>query len=425
MSPEKSASFEPPPGDPNLEQGLLRFLLEHIPDRIYFKDRQSRFLRISRAMAEFFSLENADAAIGRSDFDFFTREHAQPAFDDERQIMQTGEPIVGQVEKETLPDGRVGWAITTKMPLRDSAGTIVGTCGISKDFTSQKALEESLEYSNGMLARKQTELQRTLDELRDTHEKLKAAQRQLIEAEKIQSLGRLAFGVAHEVRNPLNTLNMAAEFLGAQPAVAADPTMTSIIATMKEAVTRANAVITELADASGAAELTLGASAIGPLVREVLAGHETAFVERGITPDVHIPETLPELSIDRQRIAETIASVLKNALDAMPDGGRLAVRVAELRLTDADTDAGSRSARKLRAGNRVARISIVDGGSGISRERLPNIFDPFFTTKATGKGMGLGLTVARKIVELHGGRITVGSKEGEGTSVVIDLPVRG
>lgn len=394
----------------SLEPGLLRFLLEHIPDRIYFKDRQSRFLRISRAMAEFFSLKNPDDAIGRTDFDFFTREHAQPAFDDERRIMETGEPIIGQVEKETLPDGRIGWAITTKMPLRDEGGRIIGTCGISKDFTAQKALEESLQH--------------TLDELRVTHEKLKAAQRQLIEAEKIQSLGRLAFGVAHEVRNPLNTLNMAAEFLGAQPAITADATMSAIVETMKEAVTRANAVITELADASGAAELAVEPAAIAPVIRQALEAIAEPLEKSGVTLETAVADGLPDLSLDPKRLEETFVAVLRNAIDAMPDGGRLSVRVRSLQLTDADTNVGSRSARKLRSGDRVVRIEIADTGGGIARERLDSIFDPFFTTKATGKGMGLGLTVARKIVELHGGRIGVVSAEKAGTTVTIDLPVR-
>ena len=402
---------------------LLSFLLEHIPDRIYFKDRESRFLRISHALAEFFSLKDPAEAIGRSDFDFFTREHAQPAFDDEQRIIATGQSIVGKVEKETLPDGRVGWCITTKMPLRDKRGAIVGTCGISKDFTVQKNLEDSLERSNALLATKQTELQHTLDELRKTHEQLKAAQRQLIDAEKIQSLGRLAFGVAHEVRNPLNILNMAVEFLGGQAAVTADPTTKAIVATMKDAVVRADAVVTELMDASGAAELTRELHPIGPVICSAVARYEERLAQAGVALEMDLSPGLPELSIDPKRIEETLAGILQNAFDAMPAGGRLIVRASEQQVLDAESDAGSRSARKLRSGDRIVRIEIADTGSGIPKERIDDIFDPFFTTKATGEGIGLGLTVCRKIVELHGGRIAIASKEAEGTCVFIDLPV--
>jgi PAS domain S-box-containing protein len=123
------------------EQMLLRMLMDNMPDHIYFKDTQSRFTHINRSVAQQFSLSEPEQALGKTDFDFFTPEHAQPAFDDEQEIMRTGKPIIGKDEKETMPDGRVTWALTTKVPLRDAAGKVVGMVGISRDVTDRVRAE--------------------------------------------------------------------------------------------------------------------------------------------------------------------------------------------------------------------------------------------------------------------------------------------
>jgi diguanylate cyclase (GGDEF)-like protein/PAS domain S-box-containing protein len=124
---------------------LLGTLLDNVPDSIYFKDRESRFTRINRYAAARFGVAEPALAIGRTDFDFFTDEHAAQAFRDEQQIIRTGEPIVNLEEKETCADGGVRWVSTTKLPLRDREGNIVGTFGISRDITQRKQAEQQLE----------------------------------------------------------------------------------------------------------------------------------------------------------------------------------------------------------------------------------------------------------------------------------------
>ena len=126
------------------EQFLLRTLMDNLPDRIYFKDLQSRFLRNSRAHLQRFGLERATEAMGKTDFDFFTEEHARQAFEDEQRLMRSGQPITKE-EKETWPDGSVSWALSTKLPLRDEAGNVVGTFGISHDITARKRVEAALQ----------------------------------------------------------------------------------------------------------------------------------------------------------------------------------------------------------------------------------------------------------------------------------------
>jgi PAS domain S-box-containing protein len=125
---------------------LLQTLLDHIPDRIYFKDRHSRFVHFSQSFKALFKETDSSVLRGKSDFDYFTNEHAQPAYEDEQQIIRTGEPIVGKLEREVHHDGRIGWALTSKMPWRDKDANIIGTFGISKDVTPLKQAEAELAY---------------------------------------------------------------------------------------------------------------------------------------------------------------------------------------------------------------------------------------------------------------------------------------
>jgi len=127
------------------EQYLMRTLMENVPDHIYFKDTASRFLRVNSAMARRFSLNAVVDAIGKTDADFFSEEHANPALAAEQEIMRTGQPLMNIEEKETWPDGSVSWVVTTKLPLRDLDGRIIGICGISSDITGRKQMEQKLE----------------------------------------------------------------------------------------------------------------------------------------------------------------------------------------------------------------------------------------------------------------------------------------
>ena len=129
------------------ERYLLNTMMDNLPHNIYFKDRESRFIRINKALTDCFGLSDHSEALGKTDFDYFTEEHARPAMADEQEIMRSGRPIVEKEERETWASGHTTWATTTKMPLYDDQGQIVGTFGISRDITEQKRAEEALRNS--------------------------------------------------------------------------------------------------------------------------------------------------------------------------------------------------------------------------------------------------------------------------------------
>ena len=127
-----------------VRDNLLNTLMDYFPDNIYFKDRESRFIAASRAMACRHGESDPAGMVDKTDFDYFSEEHARQALADEQHVITTGFPMVGTVEKETWPDGRVTWVSSTKLPLRDTAGRIIGTFGMSRDFTARKRNEEQL-----------------------------------------------------------------------------------------------------------------------------------------------------------------------------------------------------------------------------------------------------------------------------------------
>ena len=132
------------------EQTLTTTLMDNLPDAIYFKDANSRFLRVNRALSRKFGLSDPAQIVGQSDADFFSREHAHKAATAEQKILQTGRPLLNVEEKETWLDGTVSWVVTSKLPLRDATGRIVGTCGISRDITGRKQMEQALRESKAL-----------------------------------------------------------------------------------------------------------------------------------------------------------------------------------------------------------------------------------------------------------------------------------
>ena len=147
LTPSSTSS----PSAESLDSSILRVLMDNSPDRIYFKDLQSRFVRNNAAHARSLGAASPADCVGKSDFDFFSAEHAQRAFDDEQQIIRTGRPVIAKTERTTMRDGTKAWASSTKIPWRDAAGQIIGTFGLTRDVTATRDAEEKLTEERNLL----------------------------------------------------------------------------------------------------------------------------------------------------------------------------------------------------------------------------------------------------------------------------------
>ena len=293
--------------------------------------------------------------------------------------------------------------------------------GIAIEFAGEHfIIEASRRQTLNLLLSTYETAVKTHRELLQTHEQLKAAQAQLIEAEKLESLGRLAAGVAHEVRNPLAIIEMGACFLADQPI---DDTGRTVLAEISNAVSRTNAIVTRLSDSTAPQLLGMREENLHGVIERALAVLGGEMERRGIQVDKAFADDLPAARIDAAKIEQLFLNLFTNAIDAMPKGGTLGIHTGLRTLAASDVffDAGERGSAQFRAGGAVIRVEVCDTGDGIAPDLLGKLFDPFFTTKPTGRGMGLGLTVAKKIIDLHGGKIAISNGADGGAVVSMDF----
>ena len=270
---------------------------------------------------------------------------------------------------------------------------------------------------NLLLSTYETAVQ-TNTELNKAHEKLKAAQALIIEAEKLRTVARLAAGVAHEVRNPLAILEMGMDFLSDQPI---DESGQVVFQEMKEAVKRAAGVINGLMDLGSPDKLGMRETSVPALLESALTALADDIARQGIELVRRFATDLPELRIDATKVEQLFINLLANALQAMPAGGTLTVSAGLTTIGAAETafDAGNRAGAQFHEGERVLFVEIADTGTGIAAEHLDKLFEPFFSTKPTGQGMGLGLTVAKKIADMHRARIQIRNRGNGGVGATL------
>ena len=342
-------------------------------------------------------------AVGKTDFDFFTREHAQAAFSDEQEVIDTGQHILGKEEKETWPDGHVSWVSTTKMPLRDVSGTIVGLVGISRDITERiRANEElrryaaELEAARDIQEKNNFELTKALDELGKAKVRAEAAN---------QSKSEFLANMSHEIRTPLNGILGMSELLSDTHL---SQEQSEFLAMLRHSTDVLLTLVNDILDFSKIESQKIVLDAIEFKVPESLedtlkslsfrAEQKRIDLSCSISPDV------PDYLIgDPGRLRQIMLNLVGNAIK-FTEKGEVEI------LVDLDSTPEDHA---------VLLFKIRDTGIGIPHEKQEKIFDAFeqvdgSSTRRYG-GTGLGLAITAYLVKLMGGRIWVESSPGQGS----------
>ena len=266
-------------------------------------------------------------------------------------------------------------------------------------------------------------------ERKGIYEELRNMQMQLIQSEKMESIGRLAAGVAHEVKNPLAQILMGIEYLkeGIDPE---DQNVPKILTSMEHALHRADKIVRGLLDFSSDRKLGLIDTDVNSLLEKALVLVELRikdlelFLEKDFAPD------LPAVKLDPVKMEQVLINVIFNAIQAIETSiaegsnkgaGKLIIRTRAEILSGISRDEGSRTGRHLREGDAVVVIQVLDNGTGIADDKIDHVFDPFYTTKPTGSGTGLGLTVVKKIIDLHEGLVQLRNRPEGGAEAKITL----
>jgi PAS domain S-box-containing protein len=444
------------------ERDLLGTLFENLPDALYFKDLESRFIRVSKsklesswamALARHRSNESREAPpagpqrqalesstttstpahlatreafaeyiIGKTDFNFFDEARARSAFEDEQEIIRSGQPLIGKVERTNHLDGRVTWSLSTKMPWRDKDGRLIGTFGVSKDITPIKDAEANLE----------------------------TVHKQLLDASRQAGMAEVATGVLHNVGNVLNSLNVSATLLSEKLHQSRASGLAKVVVLLREHSSHLADFMTrdprgrqlplyleQLAERL-AGEQALLLNEVGCLsrnvehIKNIVAMQQTYAKPAGITESVQAVELvedalringgallrhhvqivreyephLPTLTIDKHKVLQILVNLVSNAGHACAQAGRGDKRLI-VRLGD-DHD--------------HIRFSIADNGIGIAPENLTRIFSLGFTTRSDGHGFGLhsGALAAKEL----GGTLSSHSDGPDlGATFILELPV--
>jgi PAS domain S-box-containing protein len=394
------------------ERNQLRTLIDSMPDVIFIKDRQSRFVVVNKMVAGVMGTK-PEALIGKTDFDFYTPDLAKRYYDDEQAIMEAGEAKINYEEPHLDENGNRIILSTSKVPLKNNNGEVMGIVGIGRDITRLKRIEvqlrkktEDLQETNRLLEQRQEDIMHQSEEL--------AAQAQYLtitntELERLNKTKDKFFSIiAHDLRNPFNAIMGFSDLLCHDFAEMDDKQKLGLLELINLSSESAYNLLDNLLQW---ARTQTDKIKFSPEYFELSAVVKQVMDLQGIIAEkkqVSIESAIPDQTrvyADKNMIHTVIRNLIGNAIKFSNKGGKVFISSFE--------------------NGAMTEVVIRDEGIGMSRENLSMLFriDTYYSTSGTSgeSGTGLGLIICKEFVEKNSGRIRATSKEGEGTAVSFTL----
>ena len=368
---------------------VLEEIIDNIPYFVFWKDVNSNYLGCNKKFAESAGFSSPKDLVGKNDYDScWTKEEADFFREIDKKVMRENRPMLNIEEPQQQLDGSTSTLLTSKVPLHDKEGNVIGILGIYTDITERKNLELDRE--------------RALKEIKDLQE-------QIIHTEKMRSLGEMAGGIAHEINNPLTIIKGYSSALTklVEKDKHTKENLLDGLAKINETVERIGSIVKSLKTISHQErEDNLNYVDITKIIEDITSLSVEKFKANNISLKVEFkaPELKEsQLLCNQVTLSQCLLNLLNNARDEVM---KVHLRWIKI-IVDYNDDSFT--------------LQVIDSGSGISEENKSKIFQPFFTTKEVGKGTGIGLSLSKKLLEQQGAQIEL-CELSENTCFKIDFP---